>query len=241
MSLTYDTYVAQLSNLMVIPSTDANFQTFLPGCIDYSEQRIYRELNLINNQIRNTSGTLTANNRTFSLPTTTSGNFISVQDVNIVTPSSLTINTGGTRNQLSASGLEVIDFLYPNEQAQTTPSVPSLWAMIDQFTIAVGPSPDAAYQVEVIGTIRPTPLSSGNSSTFLTTYLPDLFIAASMIFAFGYQRDFGGQSDNPQSGAAWEAQYKLLLQSAAQEEIRKKYNTTFSAAYAPQQTSGGPV
>ena len=62
-----------------------------------------------------------------------------------------------------------------------------------------------------------------------------------MVFGMGYQRDFGGTTDNPQASESWEKQYKLLLQSAGSEEIRKKYNTTYSAQYQMQGTSGGPV
>src|SRR5512143_499001 len=240
MALNYTTFVNQVSNLLVIPSTDANFTTMLPGMIDYGEQRIYRELNLVNTQVRDTTGSLTPNSRTFSLPTAF-GNFVVVTDVNVVTPSSLTLTTGGTRNQLNACAIQILDYLYPTEAAPTTPSIPSLFAMVDQSTIAVGPAPDAAYHVEVIGTIRPTPLSASNSSTFLATNLPDLFLAACMVFGSGYQRDFSAQGDNPQMGASWEAQYQKLLQSAIQEEVRKKYNVTYASQLAAHDTSGGPV
>ena len=75
----------------------------------------------------------------------------------------------------------------------------------------------------VVGTIRPNPLSNTNTTTFLTTYLPDAFIAASMIFASGYMRDFGSQSDNPAQAQSWEAQYENLIKSAGAEEVRKKW------------------
>lgn len=244
MAITYDTYVNQISNLTVIGSTTPEFQTMLPGMIDYSEQRIYRELNLLDTQGRDTSAVLTPNSRTINLSTNFGpglGALIAIQDINVITPSSLTLASGGVRNQLNPAALQFVDYLYPGETAPSSPSVPSLFAMIDQNTIVVGPSPDAAYQVEVVGTFRPSPLSSANSSTFLTAYLPDLFIAASMVFASGYMRDFGQQADNPQMGSAWEAQYKQLLQSAIQEEIRKKYNTTYVSQLMPAPASGGPV
>ena len=109
--------------------------------------------------------------------------------------------------------------------------------MIDQFNIILGPWPDSAYSVEVIGTIRPNPLTSTNSSTFLTQYLPDVFLAASLIFAFGYMRDYGGMSDNPQSAQSWENQYQNLIKSANAEELRKKWAgpgwTSYSAIATP--------
>jgi hypothetical protein len=98
-----------------------------------------------------------------------------------------------------------------------------MYAMITDQTVIVGPWPDANYMVEVIGTVRPTPLSASNTTTYLTLYLPDLFVAASMIFAAGYQQNFGSQADNPQQAQSWSAQYDKLFPSANIEEMRKKY------------------
>ena len=60
MALDYDSYVAQISNLLVIGSTDANFQTMLPGMISYAENRIYRELDLVANSITDATQSMTA-------------------------------------------------------------------------------------------------------------------------------------------------------------------------------------
>ncbi len=218
MSIDYTTYVSQLSNLMVIGSTNANFITFLPGCIDYAEQRIYRELDLVDTQITS-SGATTASNRNFDLPTT-SGTYIVVDQVNVMS-SAGTGSSNGTRNQVMPTTRDFIDMIYPS--GQTATGIPAFFCRANSSTLIFGPAPDAAYTVEVVGTHRPTPLSSGNSSTFLTSQLPDLFMAASMVFASGYMRDFGSQSDNPQQAQSWEATYKTLFESASVEELRKTY------------------
>lgn len=220
MSLTYTTYVAQLANIMSVDPATPQFQTMLPGCIDYAEQRIYRELDLLNTVVRNDSATLTTLNRNFTLPTTTNGNFITIQGINLVTPAGVATIDTGTRNPLQPTTRDFLDSVW---NSATGAALPKLFAMIDQFNIIVGPWPNAAYQVEVIGTIRPNPLSSTNTSTFLTQYLPDLFIAGSMIFASGYQRDFGSQADNPAQAVSWETQYEKLFASANMEELRKKF------------------
>lgn len=236
MSIDYTSYVAQISNLMVIGSTDANFQTMLPGMIDYAEQRIYRELNLLDTQVRDVTN-LSTSSRNLTLPSAF-GDFIIVSDINVITPAGTTI-ANGIRNQLNPAAISVVDFLYPQEVTSDSTSIPTLFAMVDQGLAVVGPPPSSPFQVEVIGTIRPTPLSSVNSSTFLTQHLPDLFVAASMVFGSGYMRDFGQQADNPQMGSAWEAQYNLLLKSAVAEEVRKKYNSAYPGVYQPTPTSGG--
>lgn len=220
MTLTYTTYVSQLSNLMVIPSTDSNFTTFLPGCIDYAEQRIYRELDLLHNRIVDATGNFTVNSRDYTLPTGT-GTFIVVESINA-------ISSGGNRTPMVPVTKEWLDAVYPNA---TISGTPAYFAPITDTAYIVGPSAVSSnITAEVIGVIRPTPLSSTNTSTFLTTYCPDLFMAASMIFATAYQRDFGAESEDPKASASWEQQYQNLLASAAQEQQRTKFE---GAAWTP--------
>lgn len=228
MSLDYTTYVQQLSNLMVIGSTDANFVTMLPGMIDYAEGRIYRELDPLYAQVTDTTN-ISSGNRNMTPPTNV-GSYITIDAVNVITPVTAT-STNGTRNPLTPVSPETMDALYPS--GQTVTGVPSLYAMRSPTVVLLGPAPDAAYQTEVIGLQRPTALTSANSSTFLTQYCPDLFIAASMVFASGYMRDFGAQADNPQIGASWESQYKTLFQSASNEQSRAKWEAAGWTSQAP--------
>lgn len=236
MSLNYQTYVAQISNLTVIGSTDPNFQIMLPGMIDYAEQRIYREMDPLRVQVTDATTTVSSGNRNFTVPTA-AGTYIIIDNVNIITPSSLNASNG-TRNQLMPVSREFLDMTYPS--GQTATGVPQFWAMASDTQILFGPAPDLPYTAEVIGIQRPVPLSSGNSSTFLTQYVPDLFIAASMVFASGYMRDFGQQADNPQMGAAWEAQYKQLFQSAQLEQLRAKYQSDAWTSESPSPAATPP-
>jgi len=230
MSLDYASYTTQVANLMVIPSTDANFQTMLPGMIDYAEGRMYRELDLLATQITDDANVTSSNSRNFVLPTNI-GTFITVDTLNVITPNA-TVAAAGTRNPVIATSREFIDAVYPSGVANQ--GVPQFYAMASDTTIIFGPPPDADYVVEVIGIQRPAPLSASNSSTFLTAYLPDVFIAASMVFASGYMRDFGGQgSDNPGMSVSWESQLQLLMKSAATEEARKKFESEAWTSQSP--------
>ncbi len=222
MSLTFTTYTQQLANLMVVPTTDTNFLTFLPGCIDYSEQRIYRDLDLLNTRVVDSTGSLMASQRQFTLPTA-QGTFIVVEAINV-------ISQAVTKTPLTPVTKEFLDTVYANETVNT--GVPQYFAPISDTLFLVGPAPDAAYTAEVIGTVRPTPLSSSNTTTFLTAYCPDLLVAASMVFAFGYQRDFGAMSDDPKAGTSWEAQYQSLATSARQEQLRARHE---GAAWTPME------
>lgn len=221
MSLNYSQYVAELQGLAGTTSADADFLAIIPGAIDYAEQRIYRELDLLSTIVRDNSANATANARTFTLPSSL-GRFVIVEGINIVTPVGST-TANGTRNALTPTSKEYIDFVWPTEAAGSATTVPSYFGMVTDQTVVFGPAPGAAFNVEVIGTIRPAPLSASNATTFLSLYLPDLFIAASMVFLSGYMKNFGAQQDNPQMAVSWEAQYGVLFQSANAEEQRRKF------------------
>lgn len=235
MSLDYSTYVAQISNLMVIPSSDSNFTTMLPGMISYAENRLYRELDLLYTQVTD-SGAMTANTRNFTLPTNL-GTYIIVDAINIITP--VTAGTSnGSRSPVKPVSKEFVDAVYPSGSVAT--GVPEYYGMTSNTVVTFGPSPDAAYTAEVIGIQRPTPLSSANSSSILTQYVPDVFIAASMVFGSGYMRNFGSQSDNPQMAASWESQLQLLMKSAGMEQARAKFQGEAWTSEAPSPIATPP-
>jgi hypothetical protein len=233
----YTTYTTELANLSAYSLTDPSFVTNLPSAIDYSEQRIYRELDLLATNVSDYSTTLTANSRNVSIPET----FVVTDTINVLTPTG-SGNTDGTRNPLARVSKEVVNALWPSNTAPATPSIPTMFAMIDQWNLIVAPAPDAGYSLEVIGTTRPAPLSSTNPNTFLTDHLPDLFMAASMIFMSGFMRNFSASGNDPGMSVNWESQYEKLLASALSEEARK-YGwgaswTTYPASAAAQPQRG---
>jgi hypothetical protein len=228
MSFTYSQLLANLANMLVVDPTNADYIAIFPTIIDDAEQSIYRGLDLLNCIVRDTGGNLTANSRTFNLPQT-GGRFVGTESMNVFTP----VGTQTTRNQLVATTREFIDAIYGNEQAPGSPSVPQYYAPITDQQFIVGPSPDAAYTMEVIGWIRPTPLSAANPTTYLTLYLPDLFFCECLIFGYGYLKDFGATTDDPQASASWVSHYKGLWDSANTEENRKKYASQGWTAKSP--------
>lgn len=233
MAYTYETYRAALALEMVTTLADGNFTAILPTIIDYAEQRIYRELDLLSTVATNVAGALSANNRQFTFPQ----HFVTSQQINVITPAGTSDPALGTRVPLTPTTKEYLDNVWPSA---VSAGVPGQYAMITDQSIIVGPWPDAAYTVEVVGTIRPTPLSSDNQTTFLTLYLPDLFLAASMVSASGYMRNFGAQSDDPRMSASWESQYQTLKASADIEEMRKKYAGPSWASMSPKPIANPP-
>lgn len=236
MPLTYSTYVTSLANLLVVPVSDPGYVTDLPNIIDDAELRCYRELDLIDTSERDSSAAMTAGNRNFTFPSTL-GTFVVTEEVNVITPAGTTNPELGTRNALVPASDEMLNMLWPAVSGST---VPQYFAMVNQGLIIVGPWPDAAYQVEVVGTVRPAPLSVSNTTTLLSVYFPDLLLAASMVRAAGYQKNYGAAVDDPKMGPTWESHFQNLLAGANVEEARKQFEGPGWSSKQPAPTATPP-
>jgi hypothetical protein len=210
----YNSYISTVANISAQDQTTPEFLQIIPQMISYAEDRIYRELDMLDTVNVNTTSNLTPQNRNFTLPSAPSGVFLTITGLNIF------YGTGPQRQQLQPVAKSFLDSVYGSPTGAT---LPQYFAMVTQDTIVLGPYPDIAYQVEVIGTFQPAPLTSTNPTTILTELVPDLFLAASMVFFSGYQRDFGSQADNPAQAQSWENQYQILFKSAMLLELRKKF------------------
>lgn len=235
MSLTYTTFQNSVATMMPISVTDPNFIIDFPNIIDYAEQRIYRELDLLATRVTD-YGQLTTQKRTQTLPTNI-GTFLVPEEINVFTPAGTAQNTG-TRVPLVPVSKQFIDWVYPN--AAQNNGVPEFFAVLDNQTILLGPSPDAGYQIEVTGTQRPAPLSSNNPTTFLSMVLPDLFLAAAMVRASAFQKNWSAASDDPNMAVTWEKQYQTLKASASIEELRKQYRSQAWTAELPSPIATPP-
>ncbi len=225
--LTYNDYVTQIATLAVVSPTDSAFLTILPQMLTYAENRIYRDLDFLSTTQALSGYQFSIGSRSLTIPPST---FVTLQQINVITPATVVSANTGTRVTLLPTTKEFIDNVYPSSASA---GVPAYFAMFDQSTILVGPWPDATYSVEVVGTYRPESLSAGNPTTFLSLYLPDLLIMASMIYVSGYQRNFGRANDDPQMAVSYEGQYKTLMQGAMIEEARKKFQSSGWTSMSP--------
>ena len=215
MSDTYTTWLAKIADLCGTTTTQPNFVIEVPGAIDYAEERIYTDLQLIATTTADSTQACAPGNRNIAVPSA----FVVVNEVNIITPAGTTPDNG-KRNPLTKKSEAVLDFFWPDNSVS---GVPTQYALRSQGGMLLGQWPDQGYVVEIVGTQRPAPLSQTNPTTFLTTNLPSLFIAASMIFMAGAKKNFGSQADDPRMAQSWENQYKELRATADLEELRKRY------------------
>ena len=192
--------------------TDVDFATIEPRAIEYTEDRLQRDLQLLGCEITDESGDLAANTRKFTLPTDI-GAYIVVTEVYPI--------VGGVRQAplLPVSRI-FLDMVWPSDAG--TDAAPTMWAPYDQLNILIAPPSAAGVDIGVVGEQRVEQLSSDNATNLLSIFFPDLYLACSLIFLSGYQRDYGAGADDPQKAQSWENQYQLLLSSAVVEEGRKR-------------------
>lgn len=226
--LTYSTYKAQIALLAVVAEDNPEFVNVLPQTITYAENRIYRDLDLLQTSASITGYFVNENSRTITIP---SGTIVVCDQINIITPVGTVNPNEGTRNSLLPTTKEWLDIVYGSS---TTTGMPKYFAPFNDNLFYVGPFSNQQYAVEIVGTVRPNSLSAQNSTTFISQFLPDLFIMASMVYISGFQRNFGRQSDDPQMSQSYESQYQTLLKGALAEETRKKFE---SVAWSSQSAS----
>lgn len=236
MSINYTTYVSEIATLTLITSAilvggDNNFQGILPAGIDYAEGRLYRELDLPVVSVVDTSVICSSGVRTVAI-STVSGEPLIIEALNILTSAGAP-SSAATRVQLTPTSRAIVDAVYPSALSSQC-GQPEYYARISNQTLLLGPAPDQPYGIEMQATIRPSPLSASNSSTWLTQNVPELMIAATMIFMSGHMRDFGAQSDNPQMAQSWESQYQNLIKSMDVDAMRMKF---MSAGWTSEQPS----
>jgi hypothetical protein len=241
--LTYNGYVTQIATMAVVQTTttsgvvvgvDQSFNDLIPQMLNYAELRIQRDVDLLPSQTSNTY-TLGSGSNLLQIPV---DDFVTVQTIGVVTGTSTTPLLSVTK--------EFLQNTY-NDSAYT--AQPVYFAMYGgdassggntYNNILFGPWANSTYNILVIGTARLASLykfgvtaTANTATTFISTYLPDLLVQASMIYISQFQRNFGPAANDPQMGPTYELQYQNLLKSAIVEEARKKFQSSAWSSMSP--------
>ena len=225
----YNSYVQQIATMAVIPTTDTNYQIILPQMISYAELRMQRDLDFLSTQISNSSYSLTASSSTLTIPTSA---FVVMETFEV-------IDGSGNSTPLLPVTKEFIQNVYGTGSSTGLPQYFAVYGGDSATTgltnqnMIIGPISDLNYSIRLTGTMRSAPLSATNTQTYISVYLPDMFIMASMIYISAYQRNFGRMNDDPQMAQSYEGQYQALKASALIEENRKKFEAAAWSSYSP--------
>jgi hypothetical protein len=134
-------------------TSDEQVDTF----IEQAEQRIFNSVQFPNFR-KNQTGTLTADNKYLEAP------------VDFLASYSLAVITGGSYEYLLNKDVNYIRAAYPSP---TDTGLPRYYAQFDNNTFIVGPTPDAAYTVELHYFFYPESITTAG-----TTWLGDNFDSA---------------------------------------------------------------
>jgi hypothetical protein len=254
--LSYNQYIQTIAGLAVYTAaetsgvfafTDAPTQLQVPQMLNYAELRIQRDLNLLSNLSSNTYA-LTPGQQVFSLDV---DDFFTVQTCEICQLSGSTVAQSTPMTEVTR---EYIQNVYGGFGK---PGMPRVWALYgddfgvdgqDTYTnILMGPAPAFGFTLRVTGLVKQPSLytfaTSGpadTSFTYISTYLPDLLVMASMIYISMFQRNFGVTSDDPQMGMTYEKQYQLLRVGAIADENERRGQASGWSPY-PTSTSATPT
>lgn len=214
-----------------------DFDVLFPQATSYAEGRICHDIPLLGNRQTNTSLATSSGSRTVDTGTINNingGPIIVPEQFNLITPSG-SPPSSGVRVPFDQCSPQLIDQIWPQESTVQTPSlssfVPRLWAYRDDQTVSnnfapvliYAPTADGAYTVELSGLFQPTPISTSNQTTYLSTVYPELLEAACMVFLTGaLLHNFGSQADDPKMSLSWEGLYQSLLSGIKAEEGRRR-------------------
>lgn len=245
LGLSYNQFVISLAALAVVEVTttagivvgvDDWFNTLIPLSISYAEQRIVRDLDM--------NATLNSENYTLLSGT----NKLTVPLTDFFTVESIQATVGGVPMPVNIASKEYIQTLWGDPTATAAPIDFAIYGG-DAATqgetdmlFLFGPYADQDYPLLVTGRQRAAslyanatdPTKAATVMTFISQWLPDLMLQASMIIVAQFQRNFGQASNDPQMGPSYEAQYEMLLKGALTEEARKKWQASaWSSSSSP--------
>ena len=172
MSYTYDQLKQALQDYT--QNTETTFVNNLDDFIRSAEQRIFTTCDL---EIfrKNQTGTTTSGNQYLNLHSDYLASF------------SLSVLNSSSKEFLLQKDVNFVQEFNPNS---STTGTPRFYAMFDTTHFILGPTPDAAYTMELHYYYRPTSLTAGAGSgtTWLSTNAPNAMLYGSLVEAYTFMK-----------------------------------------------------
>jgi hypothetical protein len=196
---------AELKSLIqnYLENTESTFVTDLPQIIQQAENRILRTVRLPVFR-KNVGGTMTSGNEYLATPT----DFLSTY--------SLSFTSSSKQTFLLFKDVNFIREAYPN---RATTSAPKHYALFDDSSFIIGPTPDSDYTVELHYFYSPDSITAGADSgtTWLSTNAKNTLLYGSILEGYTYMKG------EPDLMALYEKRYEQAL--ARLKELGEAENT----------------
>jgi len=170
--MTYSELKSLIQNYL--QNTETTFVSDLPNLIKQAEERILKTINLPVFK-KNVSGTLTTENQYLSTPSDFLDNF------------SLSYTDTNAQTFLLYKDVNFIREAYPNA---TTAGTPKHYALFDDTTFIVGPTPSSDFVVELHYFYRPASITAGADSgtTWLSTNAINALLYGTLLESYVYMK-----------------------------------------------------
>lgn len=208
MALNYSTLKTAITNFTENDASE--FTAVLDTIINLAEARIYREIDL--NEFRDVNTSLT----------TTSGvstvNYLSLSPRPFIFRWAAIRSPGGT----DFTPLDQKDDSYIQElwQSTTASGVPLYYAIQEDGTLLLGPTPNGTYTLKLAYTVKPNSIIS-TSTSWLGNYAEDVLLYACLCEAYDFMKG------EDQSRTRWEEKYQRAVAALRLEEERRMRRTEF--------------
>lgn len=189
-------------NIRNYTDVDANVfsESVINTFVTMAENRILRDIDLDVFK-REDTGTLSANNRFLSAPS------------EILTHRYLMVVVAGERIFLDFRDQSFMREYWPD---YTQTGVPKYYAVWDQNTFSVAPTPGQNYTVQMGYIYRPAQVSSANQTSWISTNAPEALLYACLIQAYSYTKG------PPDMLAYFENSYKQAIQGLGVEQTGRR-------------------
>ena len=174
--MTYDELKQKIIDYTEV-SSNVFTDTILNGFINDAEFRILREVDSDNNR-RYVTANLIASTRFIDVPT----DLLIVRSAQIVDSDLADGSTDQNRDFLQFRDTSFMSEFNPT----ATTGVPKYYSNWDETRIVVAPTPNATYTIQLNYILKPTGLSSTNTTTYLSTEFPNGLLYACLVEAYGF-------------------------------------------------------
>jgi hypothetical protein len=171
-------------------NTEANFIAEIPVFVQQAEQRIYNSVQFPSIR-KNVTGITTTSNKYLSCPS----DFLAVYSMAVITDvTGSNLNTG-TYEYLLNKDVNFIRQSYPSPNDTGVPRYYALFgpqsANVDELSFIIGPTPDAAYNVELHYYYYPPSIVTSGTS-WLGDNFDSVLLYGSLVEAYTYMK---GETD----------------------------------------------
>jgi hypothetical protein len=124
---------------------------------------------------------------------------------------SMNVTVDGVRQPILLRKYEYLREYWPD---QTATDIPLYYADYDYTHWLVAPTPDIAYNFEVLYYERVQPLDSTNQTNWFTIYAPQALLYGSLLQAMPFLK-------NDERTPMWQAQYSAIMQTLKAEDVSR--------------------